>query len=73
MSKVKPCEGCGARCMYEDPDPATDEPCYGEVTPITRKQWEGDGFVGEWYEHACEGHKHGGLYIAQQDSELSGD
>ena len=47
MSKVTPCEGCGARCMYEDPDPATDEPCYGEVTPITRKQWEGDGFVGE--------------------------
>jgi hypothetical protein len=65
MSKVTPCEACGRGCMFEDPDPHTDEPCYGEVRPITRKEYEGDGYVGELYEHACEGHQYDGRYIPE--------
>lgn len=70
MSKVKPCEACGEGCLYADPDPHTDEPCYGEVRPIMRTMTEREGYVSEWYEHACEGHKHGGVYIAEVDEDL---
>lgn len=67
MSRVTPCEACGRGCQYGDPDDATDEPCYGEVRPISRKVYDGDGYVGEIYEHACEGHKYGGRYIPEKE------
>lgn len=69
MVKVTPCEACGCGCQYGDPDDATDEPCYGEVRPISRKQYDGDGYVGEYYEHTCEGHRFSGRYVPQSDDE----
>lgn len=69
MSKVTPCEGCGARCMYEDPDPATDEPCYGELRPISAEEYEGNGYVDTFFKHACEGHKRAGYYVPEDEAD----
>lgn len=64
MSKVTACEACGLEtCPYAN----DDEPCYGEIRPVDDKAFEGRGFVGEIYYHACEGHRFGGMYVPESE------
>lgn len=59
MSKTTPCDCCGLGfCQFE----LESEPCYGEIRPIEQKQYEGRGYIGVLFVHACEGHQRGGLY-----------
>lgn len=68
MKRATPCEACGAVCMYEDPDPHSDEPCYGAVTPVEHEQYEGRGYVDDMFQHACEGHRLSGRYTPENDA-----
>lgn len=51
-------------CAYGSPDDE-QEPCYGEIRPVVHRQREGNGYIQDTFEHACEGHRHGGLYVEE--------
>lgn len=64
--RTTPCSACGTHvCNYGDPDPNTDEPCYGEIRSIDFDE-AAVGDVDELvFDHACEGHRRFGKYTPE--------
>ena len=65
--KLLACDACGLdTCPYA----CEEEPCWGQIQPIERKQWQGDGYNEELYLHACDGHKMDGMYVEPPEEDL---